>query len=231
MEAKFTPTVKDIIQYSREEALRIGNDYIGVEHLLLGILRDDNVKNSALQVLRFSNINLKELKNKISKKLIELNYNEKTTLSVPLTKQAEKVLKLTYLEAKINSSSSITSVHLLLSILRDEDNFAAETLINYELTYSTLQTLLNQNEYFSNLQIEEGTDFDVKSKETYKVNNVYVNECLDTAPVSLIFDTSEFSHVEIKEMISLLSDLYSNISGDYLKISGMNQFDKTLFLA
>ncbi|MFA6249480.1 MAG: Clp protease N-terminal domain-containing protein [Mucilaginibacter sp.] len=231
MEAKFTPTVKDIIQYSREESIRCGNNYIGTEHLLLGILHDG--ANSALKALEILNVNFDVLKRSLYDVLEKVGQNtEKLIGSIPLTKQAEKVLKISYLEAKIFSSSSITSIHLLLSILRDEDNLAAEKLSVFKVNYETLKRIVEENKDILNGQIKEGAKFEEKEILVYPDNDIKVAQRNSNAPpISLIFDTSEFSKNEIKEMISMLSELYSNISGDYLKVSGMNQFDHTLYLA
>ena len=115
MEAKFSPRVKEVIQYSREEAIRLGHDYIGCEHLLLGIIREGEGK--ALQTLRLLDIDTIRLKKSIED-TIKSTANRTTNLgNIPLTKQAEKALKITYLEAKIFKTDLIGTEHLLLSIL------------------------------------------------------------------------------------------------------------------
>ena len=126
MEANFSPRVKDVITYSREEALRLGHDYIGIEHLLLGILREG--EGTAVKLLNSLNVSLISLRKFIeqSTKLGSGNSNQLT--NIPLVKQAEKVLKITYLEAKLFKSNIIGTEHLLLSILKDEDNIATKAL-------------------------------------------------------------------------------------------------------
>ncbi len=115
MEAKFSPRVKDVIQYSREEALRLGHDYIGTEHLLLGLIRDgDGVAIKLLKELTVDTVKLRRSVEDAVKGTIGTNVH---IGSIPLTKQAEKVLKITYLEAKIFKSDVIGTEHLLLSIL------------------------------------------------------------------------------------------------------------------
>ena len=132
MEAKFSPRVKDVIQYSREEALRLGHDYIGTEHLLLGLIRDgDGVAIKLLKELAVDTVKLRRSVEDAVKGTIGTNVH---IGSIPLTKQAEKVLKITYLEAKIFKSDVIGTEHLLLSILRDEDNIASQILMQYNVT-------------------------------------------------------------------------------------------------
>ena len=100
MNRKFSPKVKKIISLSRNEALRLGHDYIGTEHLLLGMLQDND--NLAVRVLDAMDVDFTELKFKIEDTITE-NRAEQTPVAagnVPLNRQAERVLKVTFLEAK-----------------------------------------------------------------------------------------------------------------------------------
>ena len=149
MEANFSPRVKDVITYSREEALRLGHDYIGIEHLLLGILREG--EGTAVKLLNSLNVSLVSLRKFIeqSTKLGSGNSNQLT--NIPLVKQAEKVLKITYLEAKLFKSNVIGTEHLLLSILKDEDNIATKALKKFSVDYDAIKEELeiyhsNRNE-------------------------------------------------------------------------------------
>ena len=138
MEAKFSPRVKDVIQYSREEALRLGHDYIGTEHLLLGLIRDgDGVAIKLLKGLTVDTAKLRRSVEDAVKGTIGTNVH---IGSIPLTKQAEKVLKITYLEAKIFKSDVIGTEHLLLSILRDEDNIASQILMQFNVNYEVFKS-------------------------------------------------------------------------------------------
>jgi len=133
MEAKFSPRVKDVISYSREEALRLGHDYIGTEHLLLGLIRDgDGV---AIKLLKGLNVDTARLRRAVEDAVKGTTGTNVHIGSIPLTKQAEKVLKITYLEAKIFKSDVIGTEHLLLSILRDEDNIASQLLLQFNVNY------------------------------------------------------------------------------------------------
>ncbi len=133
MDAKFSPRVKDVISYSREEALRLGHDYIGTEHLLLGLIREGD--GMAIKILNNSGIDLSSLRKSVEEAVKATSITSANLGNIPLTKQAEKVLKITYLEAKIFKSDVIGTEHLLLSILRDEDNIASQILQQYKMNY------------------------------------------------------------------------------------------------
>ena len=133
MDAKFSPRVKDVISYSREEALRLGHDYIGVEHLLLGLIREG--EGIALKIIKSRNIDIKELRKKLEDKLPNGTTQSINSSNLPLLKQAERVLKITYLEAKLYKSNMIGTEHLLLSILKQEENVATKMLLNHNINY------------------------------------------------------------------------------------------------
>lgn len=141
MEAKFSNRVKEVISLSREEALRLGHDYIGTEHLLLGMIREgEGVAVSLLKKLGVSLEELRESVEKVSKGTA--THEVKNLANIPLTRQSEKVLKITYLEAKIFKSQLIGTEHLLLSILRDSDNLATQILNKFDVTYDVVKELL-----------------------------------------------------------------------------------------
>jgi ATP-dependent Clp protease ATP-binding subunit ClpC len=140
MEAKFSPRVKEVIQYSREEAIRLGHDYIGCEHLLLGIIREGEGK--ALQTLKLLDIDALRLKKSIEDSIRATAGKTANLGNIPLTKQAEKALKITYLEAKIFKTDLIGTEHLLLSILRDEDNIASQVLSQFGINYDVFKAAL-----------------------------------------------------------------------------------------
>jgi ATP-dependent Clp protease ATP-binding subunit ClpC len=115
MEAKFSNRVKEVISLSREEALRLGHDYIGTEHLLLGVIREG--EGVAISLLKKIGISLEDLRASVEQNTKNTSVtNLKNMSNIPLTRQTEKVLKITYLEAKIFESKLIGTEHLLLSI-------------------------------------------------------------------------------------------------------------------
>ncbi|MEM6523847.1 MAG: ATP-dependent Clp protease ATP-binding subunit [Bacteroidota bacterium] len=141
MEAKFSNRVKEVISLSREEALRLGHDYIGTEHLLLGMIREG--EGVAVSLLKKLGISLDELRGSVEKvSKGTASHDVKNLANIPLTRQSEKVLKITYLEAKIFKSQLIGTEHLLLSILRDEDNIATQILEKFDVNYDVVKELL-----------------------------------------------------------------------------------------
>ena len=138
MEAKFSPKVKEVISYSREEALRLNHDYIGIEHLLLGLIREgEGLAIKALKSLDVDAVMLrKTIEDSIKDKAAKGNFNPN---NLPLTKQAEKVLKITVLEAKVLKSDVIGTEHLLLSILKNKDNLATQILAQYDIDYEVFK--------------------------------------------------------------------------------------------
>jgi len=165
MEAKFSQRVKDVLNYSREEAIRLGNEYIGVEHLLLGILRDGDGR--AIAILNNFTINLRDLRVMIEK-AIQSESNIEDDKEIPLVRQAEKCLKRTYLEAKIFKSDLIKIEHLFLAILRDEDNVATRVIenlgLNYQLAVDDIRAYtssqVNKDEYPQAETPSDGPAFD-----------------------------------------------------------------------
>ena len=140
MEGNFSSKVRDVIQFSREEALRLGHDYIGTEHLILGIVRlGDGV---AIRILKNLDCDLFKLKKTIED-TVRGTGGTVTVGNIPLTKQAEKVLRITYLEAKLYKSDTIGTEHLLLSLLRDEENIAAQILQQFNVSYDSVREELD----------------------------------------------------------------------------------------
>lgn len=143
MEARFSPRVKDVITYSREEAIRLKHDYIGTEHLLLGLIREgDGV---AITILTNSGLEMGELRKAIEDSVKGSSVSRAPISNMPLTKQAEKVLKITYLEAKIFKCDVIGTEHLLLAILRDEDNIASQILRQFGISYEVFRGEVDTN--------------------------------------------------------------------------------------
>jgi len=141
MDNNFSAQVKEIISYSREEALRLGNDFIGTEHLVLGLIRDG--ENTAIKILKSLNVDLYELR-----KEIEVAVKDKTGKnianinSLPLTKQAEKVIRITVLEAKAHKSTMVESEHLMLSILKNKENIVTQILNQFDVDYDMFKNEL-----------------------------------------------------------------------------------------
>lgn len=169
MEAKFSPQVKDVISFSREEALRLGHDYIGTEHLLLGLIREGD--GMAIKILVSLGVDTSKLRTSIEDAVRGTSSTTVNLGNIPLTKQAEKVLKITYLEAKIFKSDLIGTEHLLLSILRDDDNIASQILSQYNVNYDIFkqEVEINKNGFRDEAQggTPTGGDEDYHEEESF----------------------------------------------------------------
>ena len=166
MDNNFSTQVKEIISFSREEALRLGNDFIGTEHLLLGLIREGD--NTAVRILKSFNVDLYELR-----KEIELAVKDKTGKnianinSLPLTKQAEKVIRVTVLEAKALKSATVETEHLMLSILKNKENIATQILNQFDVDYDLFRQelgIVKSNDPRAEFQDENDDDFDEEKK-------------------------------------------------------------------
>ena len=162
MDNNFSAQVKEIISFSREEALRLGNDFIGTEHLLLGLIREG--ENTAIRILKTLNVDLYELR-----KEVELAVKDKTGKnianinSLPLTKQAEKVIRVTVLEAKALKSPLVETEHLMLSILKNKENIATQILNQFDVDYDIFRNelgMVRSNEPRSEYTEDNDDDFD-----------------------------------------------------------------------
>jgi len=147
MEAKFSQRVKDVLIFSREEAVRLGNDYIGLEHLLLGIIREG--EGLAIKILRNLGVNISDLRKKIESAVATNKEKIANPENLPLIKQAERALKITYLEAKWFNSELIGTEHLLLAILKDENNLVTKSFqnlgISYEVAKEEVRAIVSNN--------------------------------------------------------------------------------------
>ncbi len=164
MEAKFSNRVKEVISLSREEALRLGHDYIGTEHLLLGMIREG--EGVAVGVLKKLGVPLDELRAEIEKVSKGTATHEiKNLANIPLTRASEKVLKITYLEAKIFKAQLIGTEHLLLSILRDPDNLGTQILNKFDVAYDVVKEMLE----YQNDQPTASSDTDDPDDDSSKM--------------------------------------------------------------
>jgi ATP-dependent Clp protease ATP-binding subunit ClpC len=166
MDNNFSAQVKEIISFSREEALRLGNDFIGTEHLLLGVIREG--ENTAVRILKSFNVDLYELR-----KEIELAVKDKTGKNVaninslPLTKQAEKVIRVTVLEAKALKSNTVETEHLMLSILKNKENIATQILNQFDVDYDLFRQelgIVKSNEPIAEFPEENDEEFEEEKK-------------------------------------------------------------------
>jgi ATP-dependent Clp protease ATP-binding subunit ClpC len=176
MDDNFSPRVKDVIAYSKEEALRLGHDFIGTEHLMLGLLRDGNGK--AIDILSALDIDLNHLRRKVeilspANPNVTVTSNEKKNLH--LTRQAERALKTTFLEAKLFQSSSINTAHLLLCILRNENDPTTKLLNKLQVDYDNVKEefksmITSEDDYIDSPKAESFSEEDSNDEESSKQN-------------------------------------------------------------
>ena len=176
MDDNFSPRVKDVIAYSKEEALRLGHDFIGTEHLMLGLLRDGNGK--AIDILSALDVDLNHLRRKVeilspANPNISAASNEKKNLH--LTRQAERALKTTFLEAKLFQSTSINTAHLLLCILRNENDPTTKLLNKLKVDYDNVKEefksmITSEDDYLETPKAESFSDDDMNEEEDAKQN-------------------------------------------------------------
>ena len=143
MRNNFTSRVQKVIRYSKEEAMRLGHDFIGTEHLFLGIIKEG--EGIAIKILKNIGIDVEKLKQRLEEASGPAG-GMMTLGNLPLSKRAEKVLKVTYLEAKNFKSDIIGTEHLLLSLLKEKEGLAAQVMmsfnIDYNIVYNDLKNIL-----------------------------------------------------------------------------------------
>ncbi|WP_010180880.1 ATP-dependent Clp protease ATP-binding subunit [Aquimarina agarilytica] len=162
MDDNFSPRVKDVIAYSKEEALRLGHDFIGTEHLMLGLLRDGSGK--AIDILFALEVDLAHLRRKVeilspANTTVAVASNEKKNLH--LTRQAERALKTTFLEAKLFQSTSINTAHLLLCILRNDNDPTTKLLNRLKVDYDSVK------EQFKGMIINDDENYELPTAESF----------------------------------------------------------------
>lgn len=162
MDDNFSPRVKEVLSYSKDEALRLGHDFIGTEHLLLGILRDGSGK--AISILDQLDVDLDHLKRKVEI-LTPANPDGVAQVqdkkNLRLTRQAERALKTTFLEAKLFQSSTINTAHLLLCILRNENDPTTRLLQKMNIDYDGVK------EQFKSMITSDDDFIDSPGAETF----------------------------------------------------------------
>lgn len=147
----YSQGVKEVLMYSRDEAIRLGNNFIGPEHLLLGILRSG--EGLAVDILKYLQVDLKYVKETLDDKLrSETEVSESN--EIPLIKSAEKILKIMALESRLYKSQVQETEHLLLAIMKDNTNVAAQVLLSENVTYKSIQNYLT-NGNVKNMFVDE----------------------------------------------------------------------------
>ena len=216
MDDNFSSRVKDVITYSKEEALRLGHDFIGTEHLLLGILRDGGGK--AINILNSLEVDLDYLRKKVEilsppNPINDFDQNHKKNLH--LTRQAERALKTTFLEAKLFQGKSINTAHLLLCILRNENDPTTKLLIKLQLDYETVK------EQFKYMLTESDDSFsDLPSSETFPDDSKEDDSPIDENPFTIKSDT--------KSKVKSKTPVLDNFGRDLTSLASQGKLDPVI---
>ena len=207
MNSKFSPKVKQVISKSRDEALRLGHDYIGTEHLLLGIIKEDN--GLAIKVLDSLDVDSIELQSTVEKSIHAIS-GSKTEVNLgklPLNKLAEKVLKVTFLEAKMLKCDEISPEHLLLSILKHKDSLASRILRQFDVDYEIFKTEL---EY-------------IRQEQEFQYPDVYASSPQD--PEEPFEDESQQGRYQRKGNSKSRTPVLDNFGRDVTKLADEGKLD------
>ena len=216
MDDNFSSRVKDVITYSKEEALRLGHDFIGTEHLLLGMLRDGGGK--AITILNSLDVDLDYLRKKVEilsppNPINDFNQNHKKNLH--LTRQAERALKTTFLEAKLFQGKSINTAHLLLCILRNENDPTAKLLIKLQLDYETVK------EQFKYMLTESDDSFtSLPSSETFPEDSKEDDSPIEENPFTIKSD--------VKSKVKSKTPVLDNFGRDLTSLATLGKLDPVI---
>ena len=216
MDDNFSSRVKDVITYSKEEALRLGHDFIGTEHLLLGILRDGGGK--AINILNSLEVDLDYLRKKVEilsppNPINDFDQNHKKNLH--LTRQAERALKTTFLEAKLFQGKSINTAHLLLCILRNENDPTTKLLTKLQLDYETVK------EQFKYMLTESDDSFSaLPSSETFPEDSKEDDSPIDENPFTIKSDT--------KSKVKSKTPVLDNFGRDLTSLASQGKLDPVI---
>jgi len=159
----FSEQAREVFSYSREEALRLGYDHIGTEHILLGIIRETN--SIAATILQNLGVDLRALRRTVEQYATSRNTYSSNIANIPLTKQSEKVIKASYLEASLFNMKVVYSEHILLALLKENEHIAANILNNFDITYDKVYEEITYLYKQENIP-HKNHDFQNKASET-----------------------------------------------------------------
>jgi ATP-dependent Clp protease ATP-binding subunit ClpC len=188
MENRFSDKLRDVLSYSREEAERLGNNFIGPEHLMLGLIREGDGK--AIDLLTSLHADLSLLKQNIEEHVRSDNHVITQDLTVP--RETERILKILYLEARSLNEEIADTEHLLLAILKEKDNLPAKLLNSEDVSYDVVRLCLEEKKDVSmgaEFQNEEDDDDSIKSSSSKSTSKSTVNKPLSDTPVLNNFGT------------------------------------------
>jgi len=209
MDDNFSPRVKEVLSHSKDEALRLGHDFIGTEHLLLGILKDGSGK--AISILDQLDIDLEHLRRKVEilspSNAESLTSNDKKNLR--LTRQAERAIKTTFLEAKLFQSTTINTAHLLLCILRNENDPTTRLMQKMKVDYDTVK------EQFKSMITQDEDYLDSPSADSFSESSDLPEE----------ENSSNKSSSNTKKGVKSKTPVLDNFGRDLTKFAEENKLD------
>jgi ATP-dependent Clp protease ATP-binding subunit ClpC len=209
MDDNFSPRVKEVLSHSKDEALRLGHEFIGTEHLLLGILKDGSGK--AISILDQLDIDLEHLRRKVEilspSNTESLTSNDKKNLR--LTRQAERAIKTTFLEAKLFQSATINTAHLLLCILRNENDPTTRLMQKMKVDYDTVK------EQFKSMITQDEDYLDSPSADSFSESSDLPEE----------ENTSNKSSSSTKKGVKSKTPVLDNFGRDLTKFAEENKLD------
>ncbi len=184
MDAKFSQKIKEVLTYSREEAIRLGNNYLSPEHLFLGILREGEC--IAVEILISLGLDLHEIKKDIEEKIRENKpLSEQNISNLPLLKTSERILKLIYLEAQAFKSSTVGTAHLLLAIIKVDNNYISQLLSENDINYESVKDQIKKIQPIakSDSQFDDDDDDDKSSDIKGKGGSAFSTKSSSDTPV------------------------------------------------
>ena len=209
MDDNFSPRVKEVLSHSKDEALRLGHEFIGTEHLLLGILKDGSGK--AISILDQLDIDLEHLRRKVEilspSNTESLTSNDKKNLR--LTRQAERAIKTTFLEAKLFQSATINTAHLLLCILRNENDPTTRLMQKMKVDYDTVK------EQFKSMITQDEDYLDSPSADSFSESSDLPEE----------ENSSNKSSSNTKKGVKSKTPVLDNFGRDLTKFAEENKLD------
>ncbi|MDI9337121.1 MAG: ATP-dependent Clp protease ATP-binding subunit [Alphaproteobacteria bacterium] len=221
MDNNFSSSTKEIISFSRDEALRIGNDFIGLEHIMLALIKEH--KNLAIKLLKNLKVKIDLLKIEIEGSLsININPNLNDSVSLPLTKQAEKALRVSYLEAKYLKSNQTEPEHLLLGILKNKDNIVTNIIAQYEVTYDLYRTELEIYSQIDKNNIDSNPPFINPYKSQLEDENLLDQVKQNTYENKNAFSSNSKSNTKSKTQV------LDNFSRDITKLAIQGKLDNII---
>jgi len=165
MDAAYSDKLREILTYSREEAIRLGNDTICIDHFFLGLIREG--ENVAVSILESLGVDFNIIKAKIESNLKQpMPLSTKQSESIPLMKSAEKALKIINLEAKLNNASEVNPEHLLLAIVKDTDSIASKMLFENSIDYFKVKEQVRKTQPNTRAELPFDDDDDAENKES-----------------------------------------------------------------